>query len=111
MRKKLFPILLCAVAMQLHAQRISRHYNNVSMAEALKELNILQSRYVVNFIYDDLEDFKVSTTVRNLTVPDALQQIVGLYPIRVTRKDDVLLVECTHKTQRHLTGKVIDEHG
>lgn len=111
MKKLIFSILLLALAIQLHAQRITRHYNNVSMAEALKELNALQSRYVVNFIYDDLEDFKVSTSVRNLTVPDALQQIVGLYPIRVTQKDEVLLVECTHKTQRHLTGTIVDEHG
>lgn len=111
MKKIHLLILLCAVSLSIHAQRITRQYHNVSLAEALKELNTLQSRYVVNFIYDDLEDFKVSTTVHGLTVPDALQQIVGLYPIRVTRRDDVLLVECTHKTARHLTGRIIDEQG
>ncbi|MBM6992055.1 MAG: TonB-dependent receptor [Prevotella sp.] len=81
------------------------------MADALRELNTLQKRYTVNFIYDDLEDFRLTTEVRGKSVPDALQQIIGFYPITVTQKGDVLLVECTHKTERHLTGKIIDEQG
>lgn len=82
----------------------------MSVAAALKELNVLQDKYVVNFIYDDLEDFKVTTHVHNRSVPDAIRQIIGFYPIRMTQLDRVLLVECTHKTSRHLTGKIVDEH-
>ncbi len=111
MRRTLFLLLLCVMGCQLRAQRITRQYNNVSMSEALKELNRLQDKFVINFIYDDLEDFKVTTHVRNLPLPDALQQLIGFYPIQVVRKDSILLVECTHKAQRHLTGKIIDEHG
>ncbi len=109
--KHFYLYLLCALALPLQAQRISRQYRNVSMADALRELNTLQKRYTVNFIYDDLEDFRVTTEVRGKSVPDAIQQIIGFYPIAVTQKGDVLLVECTHKTERHLTGKIIDEQG
>lgn len=109
--KHLIIYMLCAFCLPLSAQRITRQYNNVSMADALKELNTLQSKYAVNFIYDDLEDFRVSTTVRGLSVPDAVSRIVGFYPIAVTQKGNVILVECTHKTQHHLTGRIIDEQG
>ncbi len=109
--KHLITYMLCAFCLPLSAQRITRQYNNVSMADALKELNTLQNKYAVNFIYDDLEDFRVSTTVRGLSVPDAVSRIVGFYPISVTQKGNVILVECTHKTQHHLTGRIIDEQG
>ncbi len=108
--KHLLIALLCVCCSQLQAQRINKLYNNVSLASALKELNTLQDRYTVNFIYDDLEDFKVSTRLSNLTVPDAIHQLIGFYPIRMTIKDNVILVECTHKAQHHLTGKLVDEH-
>ena len=96
----------------LQAQRITRHYDNVSMSKALMELNDLQHDYTVNFIYDELEDFKVTADVKQKTLPDAISQIIGFYPVRVVRSGmHELFVECTHKTDHHLTGTIIDEHG
>ena len=96
----------------LQAQRITRHYDNVSMSKALMELNDLQRDYTVNFIYDELEDFKVTTDVKHKTLTDAIFQIIGFYPIRVVKSGEhELFVECTHKTDRHLTGTIIDENG
>ena len=37
--------------------------------------------YVINFAYNDLEDFKVTADVRKQSVPDAIRQIIGFYPI------------------------------
>ena len=103
---------LCLVATLALAQRITRHYDNVSMSKALMELNDLQRDYTVNFIYDELEDFKVTTDVKHKTLPDAIFQIVGFYPIRVVKSGEhEIFVECTHKTDRHLTGTIIDENG
>ena len=103
---------LCLVATLALAQRITRHYDNVSMSKALMELNDLQRDYTVNFIYDELEDFKVTTDVKHKTLPDAIFQIIGFYPIRVVKSGErELFVECTHKTDRHLTGTIIDEQG
>ena len=114
---------LCLVATLALAQRITRHYDNVSMSKALMELNDLQRDYTVNFIYDELEDFKVTTDVKHKTLPDAIFQIIGFYPIRVVKSGERLrvgerssgmheiFVECTHKTDRHLTGTIIDDNG
>ena len=41
--KHLIIYMFCAICLPLSAQRITRQYNNVSMADALKELNTLQS--------------------------------------------------------------------
>ena len=38
-------------------------------------------------------------------------QVIGFYPVRaVKRGEHELYVECTHKTDRHLTGTIIDEN-
>ena len=37
--------------------------------------------------------------------------MIGFYPVRMTVKPDdrEIYVECTHKTDRHLTGTIVDE--
>ena len=98
---------------EAYAQRISHTYNNVSLSDALLGLNNMQKEYVINFLYNELEDFRITTTVSRKTLPDAIRQMIGFYPVRMTVKPDdhEIYVECTHKTDRHLTGTIIDELG
>ena len=94
------------------AQHITRQYNGVSVSEALLQLSREQTDYTISFIYNELEDFRVTTTIKNKTLPDAISQIVGFYPIRVVKSGEhEIFVECTHKTDRHLMGTIIDEQG
>ena len=108
-------LMVCILCMPLEtfAQRVSHIYNNVSLSEALLQLNNEQTEYVVNFLYNELEDFRVTATIKNKRLPDAIQQMIGFYPVRMTVKpeDHEIYVECTHKTNRHLTGTIIDEQG
>ena len=95
----------------LSAQRITRNYNNVSLSEALRQLSERSKRYRISFLYNELEDFRVTTSVSNKTIPDAIRQIIGFYPVRMTIVGDSdIYIECTHKTDFHLTGKVLDEN-
>ena len=117
MRRTLYTLTLmaCILCMPLDAfaQRISHTYNNVSLSEALLGLNNTQDEYVINFLYNELEDFRITTTISRKSLPDAIQQMIGFYPVRMTVKPDdhEIYVECTHKTDRHLTGTIIDEQG
>ena len=59
--KKWIIICACVAVFQtILAQRITRQYNNVSFSEALKDLNARQHKYTINFVYDELEDFRVT---------------------------------------------------
>ena len=117
MRSTLYTLTLvaCILCMPLDtfAQRISHTYNNVSLSEALLGLNNEQTEYVINFLYNELEDFCITATIKNKKLPDAIQQMIGFYPVRMTVKSDdhEIYVECTHKTDHHLTGTIIDEQG
>ena len=107
--------MVCILCMphDTFAQRISHTYNNVSLSEALLQLNSEQKEYVINFLYNELEDFRITATIKKKKLPDAIQQMIGFYPVRMTVKPDdhEIYVECTHKTNRHLTGTIIDEQG
>lgn len=102
---------LLAFVQQSHAQRITRQYNNVSFAEALKDLNARQHKYTINFVYDELEDFKVTKSIRNMSVPNAIMQLIGFYPIRMTQVEDNIMVECTQKSTLRYKGRIVDERG
>ncbi len=110
-----FALMACILCMPLDifAQRVSHIYNNVSLSEALLGLNNEQTEYVINFLYNELEDFRITTTVSRKTLPDAIQQMIGFYPVRMIVKHDdrEIYVECTHKTDHRLTGTIVDEQG
>ena len=109
----LFIVAFCLPLCVASAQRISRTYNDVSLSDALLQLQQEQAAYTINFLYNELEDFRVTTTISRRTVPEAIQQLIGFYPIIMTvnTDDHEIYVECTHKTDRHLTGCVVDELG
>lgn len=102
---------LLSFVQQSHAQRITRQYNNVSFSEALKDLNARQHKYTINFVYDELEDFKVTKSIRNMSVPNAIMQLIGFYPIRMTQVEDNIMVECTQKSTLRYKGRIVDERG
>ena len=109
-------ILSMLLTINIQAQkRISREYHNVSLSDALKQLSEQQTDYTIYFLYNELEYFRITTTIKNKHLPEAIQQMIGFYPIRVTTSTEEdgrkIFVECTHKTDLHLTGNIIDEQG
>ncbi len=95
--RKLLSILLfmCAIT-TVTAQRqlagghsskehyFTRDYNKVSLSDALRELNKEATNYEINFLYNELEDYIITTSIRHKTVPDAIRQMIGFYPMRMT---------------------------
>lgn len=101
-------ILLSVISMGVSAQRITRQYNNVSFSAALKDLNAKQDKYVINFVYDELEDFKVTKSIKNESVPDAIMNLIGFYPIKMKQVDNVIIVECIQKASNRMMGRIVD---
>jgi len=110
--RQLLILLLCLTGMTVSAQHINRNFQNVSLSDALKYIQSQTADYDVIFIYDELEDFRVTTHVQHKSVPDAIQQLVGFYPVRVYKSGkSEIYVECIHKTSHHLIGTIIDQQG
>ena len=108
--RKLIIIIVCVLTCPIYAQRISKKYVNAPISVALEDMNSMQNKYAINFIYNELEDFKVTTTIHNKSVTDAIQQLIGFYPIKMTQMSSSILVECIQKTNNRYKGRIIDEN-
>ncbi|MBO7558874.1 MAG: outer membrane beta-barrel protein [Bacteroidaceae bacterium] len=110
MRGIFFIIACCLALVDLQAQKITQEYNNVSLSEALRQLNEQTDDYTISFLYNELEDFRITTSIHRKSVPDAIRQMIGFYPIHMTVENKEIIVECAQKTTSRYIGNIIDEH-
>ena len=111
-------LVCCLIFAGVQAQRITHEYDNVSLSEALRQLNEQTEDYTISFLYNELEDFRITTSIHRKSVPDAIRQMIGFYPIRMTVEPGIanpsqqeIIVECPQKTALRYKGTVIDEQG
>lgn len=112
MKQRLFLLAwtLCTLC-PLAAQRITRSYHRVPLPQVLADLERASRRYTINFIYDELEDFTVTVQLRGRTIPEAVREVLGFYPMRLTMGDSLIFVECTQKEGFKAMGRVVDTQG
>lgn len=110
MKRHYILLLLCAIVCIAQAQKLTRSYQAQSLSCVLEDLNAATDRHEISFVYNDLEDFTVTCHFERLNLEDALMKVVGFYPVRIVRDRERYYVECTHKTERHLKGRLTDEH-
>lgn len=111
MKRVLFIIFILS-SVSASAQSIRHNFNNVTMPEALRWLNRMQNRYTINFIFNDLEDFRVTANVKDKSVPETIRQLIGFYPIQATIvNDSTISVECSQEGKLRYKGKIVDEKG
>mgnify|MGYP002522045047 CR=1 FL=1 len=92
--------------MTAHAQHV---FKGTSLSKALIELDQSTMHYDISFVYDELEDFTVTKTVkRGRSVPEAVREVCGFYPVRVSVKGRDILVECIRKDRTKLMGCLVD---
>ena len=111
-------LVCCLVFAGVQAQKITREYNNVSLSEALRQLNEQTEDYTISFLYNELEDFRITTSVHRKSVPNAIRQMIGFYPIRMTIEPGIanpsqqeIIVECPQKSAPRYKGTIIDTDG
>ena len=101
--------LFCIIA--VYGQKITREFKDVPMSKALKDIEASTDKYIINFIYNELEDFTVTKSIQKKSVPDAIRDIIGFYPIKMTVDGRNIFVECVQKQKNKFDGRIIDDRG
>ena len=92
-----------------HTVRAQHTFHSTSLSDALIQLDESSKRYDINFVYDELEDFTVSKTIKKgRSLPDAVREVCGFYPVKVRVKGRDIFVECIKKDRTKLTGRLVD---
>ena len=68
MRRTLYLMILSLGIVEAQAQKLSKNYTEASLSDVLIDLNRSQTDSRVSFIYNELEDFTVTTSFRNQTI-------------------------------------------
>lgn len=112
MKRNLLLLLSLVLLSAVKAQRVSHRFQDMTMSEALRQLNKMTRHYTINFIYNDLEDFRVYANVRQQSISDAVRQLMGFYPMSMTMPaDSIISVECVQKLAFRCKGRILDERG
>lgn len=108
MRRVLCMMILLTAAFSARSQHTFR---GTSLSEALIALDNSSKRYNITFVYDELEDFTVSKTIpQSRSLPDAVREVCGFYPVRVVVQGREIFVECTQKDRMKLKGRLVDDN-
>ena len=89
--------------------RLNHDFKGESLSEALIWIDNAQSDYKLNFIFDELEAFTVTTQLKNVSVRDAVRQVCGFYPMHLMFDRQDIYIECMQKSETKLSGRIIDK--
>lgn len=56
------------------AQKISCTFNDVSLSEALQQIGEQETGYAIYFLYNELEDFRITASIKKKSLPEAIRR-------------------------------------
>lgn len=110
MRFLFFLLFLTSFLPCVQAQQSVLDFHEESMANALAKVDELFPNVQIHFVYNELEAFKVTTKVQKKHALDAVKEIVGFYPLRITQYNNHIFVEYAHRQKHEVSGRLVDEH-
>lgn len=100
-----FAVMLCVLA--AFAQKFSYRFNHTPLADALTQIAEQHPDIHINFIYNELDKYPVTATVRTNDAYDMLRQLIGLNPVSVIRSKDRYYVEALQHGKFVYHGRVV----
>ena len=89
------------------AETFSYRFDSTPLPKAIREIMEDHPELDINFIYNELETYKTSATVKTEDAYDALRQAIGLNPVTVTKSDNSYYIEALQHGKFIYMGKVI----
>lgn len=105
---RLFTLIATVIiVMTANAEKFSYRFNSTSLPTAFQKVSEEHPDLDINFIYNELENYRTSATVHADNAYDALRQLVGLNPVTVTKSMGSYYIEALQHGKYVYTGKVI----
>ena len=75
------------------AQQITCDFHQTSLSEALKYVQSQSPSHNILFIYDDLENYRITASFRDVDTEEAIRQLVRDLPIRISCDESDIFLE------------------
>lgn len=108
--------LLSAGLAQAQEKRITAEFKDTPLSEALKQLE-KKSDYKILFTYDDVQNYRVTATLKNLDITEALTEVLKGKPFTFSDITNGKYISVVYQPQqktdemRTVTGTIVDKNG
>ena len=124
-KRKTIPILLCLLflflcssvplfAQNAETDKVTIEFKNERLPDIFKRLEKMTG-CVVLFTYNDVQQYTATGSVKNKTVKEAMNAIIGNKPLTVTYNGKYINIKPKNAAQRRgnrdIVGMVVDENG
>lgn len=111
-RKKRLLMLFCFLftiyGSWAQEQRVSLVFKDEALSTVFKRIEKV-SNVKIQFVYADIERYKVSTQIENKKATEAVQQVIAGFPLNYTTKGDGKYIVITKKKDQNTDGKIQSE--
>lgn len=105
---RIFTLIVAVITfLMVNAETCSYKFNSTTLPMAIQKIMEGHPDLDINFIYNELENYKTSSTVYADNAYDALRQLVMLNPVTVTKSKDSYYIEALQHGKYVYNGKVI----
>ncbi len=106
--KRFFVFILVMISVVMaKAETFSYRFSSISLPKAIQLIMRDHPDLEINFIYNELENYSTSATVRADNAYDALRQTVGFNPVTVAHSNDTYYIEALQHGKYVFTGQVM----
>ncbi len=88
-----------------YAYRFVYTFRDTPVSQALAQISKDHPELDINLIYQELENYRTSATIRTDDAYDALYRTIGLNPVTVIHKGDAFYIEALQHGKYHFTGR------
>ncbi len=107
----IFLFIILAIPFQADAGRFDFRFRNTPLSEALSEIARADPKLNLNFIYNELENYRVNADINTDDGADAVRKAVGRNPVSVIVRRKSIFVEAMQKGKYRFTGRAVGENG
>ncbi len=100
-----FAVMLTVV--MADAETFAYRFNSTSLPDAIRKIMKDHPSLEINFIYNELENYRTSATVKADNPYDALRQAIGWNPVTVTMNRNTYYIEALQHGKFVYTGRAV----
>ncbi|MBQ0047933.1 MAG: hypothetical protein KBT33_10615 [Prevotellaceae bacterium] len=104
----IYLLFVLCVGTPILAQRVTATFRETPLPEVLLEMERQCEGVQINFIYDDLKNYRVTQSMDNVSLKEAIHTVVGSNPVRVVHKKNKYYLSIVPTPKLKITGKVQD---
>lgn len=108
MKSILTTLAAAVVFISASAYQFTYNFRNIPVSQAVVQISKDHPDLNINLIYNELNSYRTSATVRTDDAYSALRQTIGLNPITIVKKGNAFFIEALQHGRYCYTGRAVD---